>query len=1487
METVSDFDIAIIGLAGRFPGAADLEQFWRNLAQGVESITFFGDEVLRAAGVAPELLSQPTYVKANAVIDAADSFDAHFFNISPREASLMDPQQRLFLECAWSALEHAGYDTAQVAARIGVFAGAQLSTYLLHALYPHLATLSEAEQFQALIGNDKDYLATQTAYRLNLRGPALSVQTACSTSLVAVHLACQSLLNRECDLALAGGVALRLPQVAGYRYEAGGILSPDGHCRPFAAQANGTVSGNGVGVVALKRLGDALADGDAICAVIKGSAINNDGASRLGFTAPSEDGQATVISEALAMAGVEAADIGYVEAHGTGTPLGDPIEIAALTRAFAGCPPHSCAIGSVKGNIGHLDAAAGVAGLIKAVLSLQHQILPPSLHAGDPNPKIPWADSPFYVNTRLHPWPITGQPRRAGVSSFGIGGTNVHVVLEAPPSRLPTPPTSASQILPLSAQTPEALAAMAQRLADHLERPDAPALADVAYTCQRGRRAWPYRRVVVGHDTAEVAAALRAPDGLAGYCEPGFRPIAFLFPGQGAQYVSMGRQLFNETPLLRDILERCAQQLKPWLGLDLRDILYPPMGSVADQHLNSTALAQPALFVIEYALAELWRAWGLAPHTMLGHSLGEYVAACLAGVFSLEEALWLVTQRGRLMQSLPPGAMLAVQLSEAEAARFIRTPLALAASNAPEALSIAGPTAAIEELAARLSAEGIGWRRLATSHAFHSPMMEPIMEAFAQVVQGVTLHPPAIPFIANVTGDWITPTQATDPWYWAEQLRRPVQFARGVATLAAEPGLIGLEVGPGHTLRSLIRQHQPALTVATSLPPARAETLSDALFLKQSLGQLWLAGATPDWEQIHAPDRPRRVPLPTYPFQRRRYWPAFSASPAETATNRAHTGEMQLGEMDRRAESDWFYLPYWKPTAWPAATAASGSAWLVGAASPLAAAWEQHTPGVVWLDSAELSLPASAPPPTHLIYLADEQFNAPQLARLLQHLQRAQCLPAQLTLVTRGAQAVSPQETLTPHQALVTGMGLVIPQEYPGLVCRQIDLPSTWPDREHPRLAAQLAAELGHTDQGLMVAWRHGQRWTLQFEPATPPPLGTALRPGGVYLIIGGWGQVGRALARSLAEESQAKIALLGRRHPTEQERAWQRSLESAGAETLALTADAADEAALRQALAQVEARFGALHGVFHAAGADAAHLFAPLSEMGAETWEAHFRPKVAGVDALARALAERSLDFCLLFSSLAAQLGGLGFAAYAAANRYLDVMAHQCRQTQATPWVSVNWDALKFDADETEQAFGARLRQTALTPTELTRACGYVLRLGPPPQVVVSTTDLAARRRQWLGDSAAYPSQAVLRQAQEPARATQPTAARHPRPPLATPYAPPQTALERSLAAMWGEVLNIEPIGRHDNLFDLGGHSLFATQIAARVRAQLEVELPLADLFTSVTTVAEMAQAIEQRQLAQAEAGALAAALDNLAQLSDAEIELLLAQAADDGVED
>jgi acyl transferase domain-containing protein/SAM-dependent methyltransferase/acyl carrier protein len=1125
--------IAVIGLALRVPGAASPDSFWQLLRSGREGITRFDRAQLLAAGVPPALIDDPAFVGARGIVDGIDLFDADLFGQSPRQAAATDPQHRLFLECCWEALESAGHAPGTTA-RIGVYAGAGMNTYLVRHVVP-AADAYGLDDYEILIGNDKDFLPLRVSYQLDLTGPSLSVSTACSTSLVAVHMACQALLAGECDLALAGGVSIRLPQIFGFRHAEGMILSPDGHCRPYDATAAGTVSADGVGVVLLKRLADAEADGDVVRAVIRGSAINNDGGRKVGFTAPSVEGQARVLAEALAVAGVSPASIGYVEGHGTGTKLGDPLEVAALNAAYKGA--ERIALGSVKSNVGHLDTAAGVVGLIKVVLGLEHGEIPPSLHFTAPNPTIDFAAGPFQVAQALAPWPAPEGVRRGSVSSFGIGGTNAHVVLEAARARAPGGPARPWQVLPVSARSEAALGAQCEQLAAAVTD-SSEALADIAYTLALGRRAFPHRKAVAARDLGAAAQALQtAPGQIAQQ-----REIVFLFPGQGTQRLRMGRSLFAERGVYHDALRDSVGHLSEALKLDLLGVLYPDAGDEieAAAALNGTAVGQAALFAVCYALARQWEALEVRAAALVGHSLGDYVAATLAGVFTLADAARSVAARGRLMEQARGGAMLAVALDEAAAGELCGLTISLAAVNGPQQCVLSGDAEAIALVESRLATAGTWSRRLKPPYGFHSHLLDEAMAEFAALVATMVLSPPQRRMVSSMTGEAVAAAQARDPTFWARQMRAPVRFLPALRN-AASAGNLFLEVGPGTTLTGLARAAAPEMPVVATWP---SEDEDEGL--AQALARIWEAGGAVDWAAVHAFGARRRVVLPGTVFERQRYWLEPTAPAPSAPASNPHDTRPHL------------YAPVWRRLFVAPQTLPEGP-WLVlqggergtAIAAALTAAGQivvQVTPGPGFARHARLAftgdpasradhaavlaaLQAEGLVPREIVHalaldaadddLLDHGFHA---AFALAQALIAADFGGGLTLLTSGAADVTGMEPLRPEAAPLRGLAQVLPQEHPRLRCRLIDVVPDQP-------ASTIVADLGLAAEHGLIARRGRQLWKPDHQElarATTP----LLRRGGVYLITGGTGGIGRALARHLAGTYDARVALVSRGKP-------------------------------------------------------------------------------------------------------------------------------------------------------------------------------------------------------------------------------------------------------------------------------------------------------------------------------------------------------------------
>lgn len=872
--------VAVVGCAGRFPQAANIEQYWANLVAGKDCFTEFTVDQVMSQGVPREIAERPDYIRRIPVIENPAGFDAYLFRYSPKEAELIDPQQRIMLECAWEALEHAGYDPHRFSGLIGIWAGVGLNNYFLKNIIPR-GLFEEIADSQAIICNEKDYMATRIAYKLNLRGPAMVVQTACSSSLVAVSMACQSLLTYQCDMALAGAVFLQTPRARGYLYHEGDIFSPDGYCRAFDKAANGTVLGEGCGLVVLRRLEDAIADSDNILAVVRGYAVNNDGSSRAGYTAPGVVGQLDLLTMAQTMAGIRGDDISYIEAHGTGTQLGDPIEVNTLAQVFRRTTSERgfCGLGSVKNNIGHLDVAAGIAGLIKTICALRYRQLPPTINFTDPIPELSLLESPFYVVDKLTDWKPRHGRRIAGVSSFGMGGTNAHVIIEEYTEKY-SHQSSLRQwhIFPVSAATSTALNTVTENLSDFLKNNADKPIADIAWTLSTGRIPLRYRRCVVAESNTD--AAIRFSDHNALYATEGEvdedqRPIIFLCSGQGTQYPRMGEDLYQAEPVFYEAMNKCSRMLGQVVGKNsLVDILYGP-GKEINEMINQTAVSQVALFVFEYSMSRLLESYGIKPSALVGHSIGEYVAACDAGIFSLEDALGLVLKRGRLMQSMPQGAMLAVPLAEQTVRNMIPDGMDLAVVNAPAISVVSGSIREVEGFEKQLETQGIMFRRLQTSHGFHSRLMEPAALVFKDVIQGVTRNAPRIPVSSNLTGGWITAEEVGDPQRWADHLRHTVRFGDNLMTAATNfKSSVMLEIGPGNTLCSIAHQHVEMVSKLPAFPLLRHphQHVSDEAFFMKALGALWCQGAAIDLSTLYAGEKRAKVSLPTYPFEQKQYW---------------------------------------------------------------------------------------------------------------------------------------------------------------------------------------------------------------------------------------------------------------------------------------------------------------------------------------------------------------------------------------------------------------------------------------------------------------------------------------------------------------------------------------------------------------------------------------------------------------------------------------
>ena len=1465
-------DIAVIGMSGRFPGSHDLDAFWINLLEGKESIQFFSLDELIAAGVDPSEAQLPNYVPAHGRLDEIEYFDAEFFGYTPLEAKIIDPQQRLFLQTAWHTLEHAGYAKNDPSISIGVFAGCSQNDYLINQILPHSVTHTDVTAYQAILGNDKDFIATRVSYALNLTGPSLNIQTACSTSLVAVHAACRSILDDECDLAIAGGAGIRVPQTSGHMYEEGMITSPDGHCRAFDTNAQGTVWGSGVGAILLKRLDQAIADQDTIHAVIKGTAINNDGSMKVGFTAPSVQGQTEVIRQAQRRAHVSADQIAYIEAHGTGTALGDLIEVGALNNVFGGSTfqPQTCAIGSVKTNIGHLNSAAGIAGLTKAILTVKHGKIPPTLHFTAPNPKFDLQSTPFYINSDTIDWPASHLSRIAGVSSFGIGGTNAHAIVAQAPiiqrpeaSRLP-------RLLVLSARSTDALNTMRQQLSAFLSRHDDIELADVAWTLASGRKSFPHRLALSAETIKQAIEKLEDKTNCFTHSldknQISKPRVVFMFPGQGSQFVGMAEHLYKHEQAFKTIIDECAGILLPILKVDIRTIAFNDP-TKTDQHfdINETWLTQPVLFAIEYALAKLWMSYGVVPDAMIGHSLGEYVAATLSGVFDLPTALNLVSTRGKLIWNLDRGAMLAIALDADQAKKYMTGELSLAAINSSDSCVIAGPFVAIDALAVRLEQDGIIAKKLQTSHAFHSSMLDPALTEFDALLKTLNFKAPTTPFVSNLTGGWITSEQAMNTQYWVDHMRQAVLFNKGLDTVLENNDTILLEVGPGAVLSSLARKHvlsKNIRTIVQSLPPAGTAIHTDDASLAwfDNLAKSWCAGIEFDWANIWPDERRARIPLPVYPFNKVRHW--IDVNPQDLR----HHGSTAL---IKQPLENWFYMQDWEQTQWPAPASQADleDSKLVTLYFSDEGSLSKHLISNLTLQGhrvikvlcgqtfkkissdeflicpesfSDYTQLFSSIGDTHIDYvvhtwlLADSNtpytLGARSLEQIATKIGTSPDIPTKLTFISRPTQNVTGSDDADPYLAAARGIVKVVAQEIPDIhtQCIDIDVDNIYKPSE--RLIQGLIADITRSETNPSINYRHARRYVEKFRSISVPeskntiPLN--LKRNGVYWITGGLGRMGLRLAKYLAIQTQAKLVLISRRAANTEQLEQIAALKQLGADVISIVADVANQNDMASALKTTLDQFFKLDGIIHAAGSPSAIAF--LDKDQPQIDSPHFQSKIEGCRILHETVKDLKLDFVALMSSTSSILGGLGFAEYSASNIYMDAFADQISQKSPYPWVSINWDAWDFD-DQTESS-----NQSAAFWMKANEAIEVFARIMDQPltsQIIVASADISQRYEFWL----------------KPRENSFDSSDIEDRLGSDSDYSN-ATDTERLLATIWCELLGYKQVGMDDDFFELGGDSMLGIRLVTAISHRLGRKLP-PTLPLEYSTIRKMASAIDEKQ--------------------------------------
>jgi acyl transferase domain-containing protein/acyl carrier protein len=1510
MSDVEHFEseIAVIGMSGCFPGAATLEQYWKNLCDGLDTIT---RTIVTDNG--------RSRTDALGMINDIDLFDAPFFNFNPREAEITDPQQRLFLERAWEALENAGYGAEDYRGCVGVYAGVSASRYG-YRLYANEPLLKYVGEVHALLGNEKDFLTTRVSYKLNLRGPSIVVQTACSTALVATHLACQSLLNGECDLALAGGVTImrakrenpddkdahaaskkQTSQQA--EVEHGGVISSDGYCRAFDANAGGTIGGEGVGIVVLKRLSEARRDGDYIHAIIKGSAINNDGARKFGFTAPSVEGQATVISEVLTLTGIEPDSVTYIEAHGTGTPLGDPVEIAALTQSFREHTDKKgyCAIGSVKTNIGHTDAAAGAAGLIKTVLSLEHAKLPPSLYYEEPNPEIDFENSPFFVNTQLREWARNGKPRRAGVSSFGIGGTNVHLIVEEAGPREVSGKSREFSLLLLSAKTPTALQTAGQNLADHLQKNPGLNLADVAFTLQAGRKAFNCRRAIVCHNVEEALEQLSAPspqNPINPFPEERALPVIMLFPGDGV-HVNLGRAVYEEEKIFRKYVDECCEALKTKSGIDLARALYPVDSDslAANVQFVDPAVSKTALFVVEYALARLLLKWGIQPEILLGEGVGELVAACVAEVLPPEEALELIV---------------------------------------------------VHEKA---QAEG-----------------EESLFKYKQLVKRIEFKPPKYQWLSSVTGDWVTEADATGAGDSIDQWHCRSKMTQVLSQLLKEKEGIFLEVGAANTIGI-----QPVLEtqlVKSLLAPQNAKD-NDNRALIESVAQLWIVGNVINWNEFYAGERRFRLPLPTYPFERQSYWLEFGTSqtlaPASEVTVASAQSVEPSPEPLRNEVADWCYIPTWKRSFLPESDPASTKhCYLVfmepdGLGEQLASGLQLAGNDVIRVFRGDafsrvdectyrinpqekshydlllrqIAIPGRASLAVlHLWSLAERKsrtFEDLQYSGFYSILFMVKAfseirpnVPVDISLISQELQDITGEEELCPEKSTVLGISSVIAQEHPNIKFRTIDLgPLVAGGPEERKLAQRSLREIQSAATEASVAYRGVHRLTKSFEKVPMSPRWTKsfpIRQGGVYVHTSALAEGDLELVQYLAKSGKPKLVLFAPPEFPEKSKwnLWKASrdpkekttkainglqeMEALGAEVMIVRASANDPSQVREALSTAIARFGAIHGLIHGTRTDDRASSRMILDMD-NSFDARRLKALQSIVTLDECVKEQKLDFVLVFSPFASLVSGSGQCYAAAASEFLNAYACQ-KANQGENWLTIHMKRHFMKPEECD-AILARILGGAPGPNLIVSPESFTpdLRVRPilsesagadeqeqpplttPPQaisleavaagsqngvghptetaVVQSMSKQEANTKISLASESRFPAKTEI-EATQTAETKKAAPAgpvvegkspslppgvilppSHPRPNLSTAFVAPTNDTEKTIALIWQEILRVKEIGIKDNFFQLGGDSLLATQLMSRLRSTFQIELPLRYFF-EYPTIEAMAKAVQ-----------------------------------------
>ncbi len=1499
----SGLDIAIIGMTGRFPGSPNIDAFLQNLKEGRSGISTFTDEELLEYGISKDLLQNPHYVKAKGIIADAEYFDARFFDYTPSEAQVMDPQMRVLHECVWEALETAGYVPQTYEGLIGIYIGGTPNP-LWEALTFFADDDGLLNPFTKSLLNDKDLAVTRISYKLNLTGPSISFFTSCSTSLVAIHTACQALLSGECDIAVAGGICISHPQKGGYLYQEGMHLSPDGCCRSFEVGAKGLVISDAVGLVVLKRVEDAIADGDTIDALIIGSAVNNDGNRKVGYTAPSVEGQKEVISLAQKLADITSEEVDFLETHGSATPLGDNIELEALRRVFPQRQRPYCAIGTSKANVGHTNSASGVVGLIKAVLGIQQRIIFPQINFQNPHPALELEQSPFYITKELKKLENSSKPLIAGVSSFGVGGTNVHTVVKEAPTVALSGDGSEKNVIILSAKTEKALNRQKQQLASFLKEHPLLNFNDLVYTLQLGRSEFAYRTAFVA-TTVEESIALLESDTARGVWHNVVEAkpkLIFLFTGQGKQYINMGRELYDQQPFFKAQMDRCFPLLEQVTGTNYKRYLYPAEYAETQRvALSDTSIVQPLLFCFEYALATFLMHMGILPYAMLGYSFGEITAACLADVLSLEDALKLVALRGELMKKTSVGAMISIPLPEKEVISIISGNISVAVDNG-ESCIVSGPQEEIAALVLQLKSMKVLCVPIQGEHMAHSSMLSAAAEAFAHRIRNIPFKTPRIPFISCTKGDWIAPQEAADRQYWAQHMLKTIKFYDGVKKILEKDDVVFIEIGPGRDLSNIVQrvagQHIPTV----DLIRAESSNISDNTFFLHRIGKLWSIGADIKWNTLYVEEKRRRLHLPTYPFEKQSYKYLKNIAHIKSGDKNLHAPAL----LKQEHVTDWFYLPSWKriPLAKkPRQELQHDMHWVLLAErdSLTEAFYEQLTrkgAAVILVEAANeyevlnanhYRINPSQPEhyrsllerlrllgimPQHILHLLplgtsrdvspERRYEEAQrkglysLVYLLQALQKNVSSHAiKIMIVTDSMQNVLGNERLKPEYATLSGTIKVINQEYVNISCISVDIQiiDTLNIKKCiPALLEEFHADFGSHD----VAYRGDYRWIKVYEPFELQPVaGTErrIRTEGTYVITGGLGKIGYELAKHLLRNYQANIAIITRTALDEGGESASESLKSSeqGKKLARLkdlerlgrvqvfTADVSNMHQMKETIVRIEQTFGHINGLIHAAGITGKATSRLMSEITMDDFLEQLKPKVYGTCVLDELFRSRELDFCLLLSSLSPILGGLGYGGYAAGNSFLDAFVYQHNSASAQLWICVNWETWISESEISEQmpALGNYNAQLSMTSDEGLETFERILKWVDRNQIIVSSGSLEDRIKRWVHLEAT--PFAANRTNDEPLYVQS-------RPQLLNPYIEPGNALERRLCELWQVLLGIRAIGVEDTFFELGGDSLKLLNAMGALYKEFNLDISVSDFFNN-PTIKYLAERIETGQ--------------------------------------